>query len=466
MIKPITSDKILENKIIEFFNKLPSIKLLLRFGSKLVNGNDLLSDIDLFILVEDTLELQNKLNELKPSMILDYDCRSVLYFEMSEGYYEVKKVDMKISNNIDDYFKFVEHIKDFTNAILIDNIGIGKITNERVYKTTLEKIKYHVNRFIEAFENCSVSNQSSDQYRFLFHQTIALQHLYTLEYMANNYLKYNYLPKQLTNSIKGENKDILKKNLDPNSNLKEGRKTRLNLINKFEIVLKHIFDVYNTKLDYNKIMKFLNTLLIRDWIWNIRDLADINPEMLKDNVLIRSSSLSFYNDESILHQLLINFNVKSIIDLRHKKEIELNPYNHQSLIYHNIPIGAKHIKPHRLKYTEIGIDPFFYEYFPRHYKEEIKEIFMKIIITPKPVILHCYAGKDRTGIIVSMIQKLVGLSDEEIILDYVSSRSDTKQEKIKVTLRLIDEIGGIKQYFEYVGLDLEKIELLKNMFKR
>ena len=90
-----------------------------------------------------------------------------------------------------------------------------------------------------------------------------------------------------------------------------------------------------------------------------------------------------------------------------------------------------------------------------------REIFQTILVAPKPILLHCHAGKDRTGIIVAILQKLVGLDDEEIERDYLSSRSDTNPQKIYVTLQLLEEFGGVKKYLEKIGLRDTEITHLK-----
>jgi protein tyrosine/serine phosphatase len=40
------------------------------------------------------------------------------------------------------------------------------------------------------------------------------------------------------------------------------------------------------------------------------------------------------------------------------------------------------------------------------------------------VVVHCHAGKDRTGIVVALALALVGVPDEEIARDYALSREN------------------------------------------
>lgn len=467
MIKPITFIYELEEIMLEFSKTEPLVLVLAQYGSRVNNTFDLLSDLDYFILTDEIKKIQDKLKTLSPYHIINYQERCVLYFKSKYHEFDIRKVDVMLSNQILDLKKFLKKSDDPSKIILIDKIGASEKNFIPNNETEPEEIiQYHINRFVEAFENGSTANQSSDRYRFLFHQSIALQHLYILEYMNNGYHEFDYLPKQFTKSLPEEVSSLLMDEFDPISDLKKGRLTRLNLLNKFKAILQRLDKILPDKINSNQIINFLEEILKRDWIWNIRDIADVNPKKLNSNIMLRSSSLSFYKLDEEMIDLTSNFGVHSIIDLRFAEEIEASKYETNSFDYYNIPIGAKHIIPHNLKYTTIGQDPFFYEYFPRYYHEEILEILKSIIIAPKPAVLHCYAGKDRTGIIVAMIHKLCGLSDQEIIMDYISSRSDTEKKKIQITLTLISEFGGIKNYLQRIGLDDDDILTLIQLFRK
>ncbi|WP_318767448.1 tyrosine-protein phosphatase [Lactiplantibacillus carotarum] len=56
--------------------------------------------------------------------------------------------------------------------------------------------------------------------------------------------------------------------------------------------------------------------------------------------------------------------------------------------------------------------------------------FIQGLLTPEPVVFHCFAGKDRTGVGAALILKILGVSDEQIMGDYLQTnlrRADANQ---------------------------------------
>jgi protein-tyrosine phosphatase len=55
---------------------------------------------------------------------------------------------------------------------------------------------------------------------------------------------------------------------------------------------------------------------------------------------------------------------------------------------------------------------------------KLAEIIETIVREPGPVVFHCMAGKDRTGIVAATILDLLGVADETILHDYALSESE------------------------------------------
>jgi protein-tyrosine phosphatase len=126
-------------------------------------------------------------------------------------------------------------------------------------------------------------------------------------------------------------------------------------------------------------------------------------------------------------------------------------------------------------------------------QSQICEI-LRLLATPGrlPAVVHCTAGKDRTGLIVALVLGLVGVSDETIVEDYALSATclgepfleETRQravargytweqyqplvqcppEFMQTTLQYIQErYGGIAAYARTVGLAPEHVDSLRDM---
>ena len=51
--------------------------------------------------------------------------------------------------------------------------------------------------------------------------------------------------------------------------------------------------------------------------------------------------------------------------------------------------------------------------------------FLELVCTPDayPLVFHCFAGKDRTGILTALVLGLLGVADADIVEDYALSRA-------------------------------------------
>ncbi|WP_433044930.1 tyrosine-protein phosphatase [Dactylosporangium sp. CS-033363] len=81
---------------------------------------------------------------------------------------------------------------------------------------------------------------------------------------------------------------------------------------------------------------------------------------------------------------------------------------------------------------------------------------------PGAVLVHCAAGKDRTGIVVAVLLRLAGVPDEHIAADYAFS-GDCEAPTILAALARVDEVfGGVEPYLRANGVTGEQLGAVRD----
>ncbi len=130
--------------------------------------------------------------------------------------------------------------------------------------------------------------------------------------------------------------------------------------------------------------------------------------------------------------------VRTVLDLRRPKEIARDGRIRDTagLAYHNIHPVHREWNPAR--YDEVAGPA---RYLADRYLDMTEEggaglgEALRLIADPDrgPVVFHCFAGKDRTGVLSALILSLLGVSDEDIAADY--ALSEAAQPMISAAIR-------------------------------
>jgi protein-tyrosine phosphatase len=177
-----------------------------------------------------------------------------------------------------------------------------------------------------------------------------------------------------------------------------------------------------------------------DGIENFRDFggyATACGRGLKRGVLYRSANHAQASEADL--QKLRDLGVAVIVDLRRPREREREPSKRPTLfagqVIENHEEGEHHDWADQMpRYPVIDLEWFrrdsleFYRdavHSPRHV-DLFRRYFRALADAPGPVVVHCAAGKDRTGMICAFTHHLAGVHRDDILADYLATNDETR----------------------------------------
>lgn len=196
----------------------------------------------------------------------------------------------------------------------------------------------------------------------------------------------------------------------------------------------------------------------------IGNIKNVDGRILKEGKFYRSAHLHRLKKKSF--KTFENLGIKEIIDLRNSKEISQSPDVILQNVDHKnysafedegdqLDQAKKLVLKGKVKGTDADqrmLD--FYKTYATENPEIIKKIIHEILDSEDPVLYHCTAGKDRTGIITALILTILKFDRTTIYNDYLLSNNYRKQ-LVEKRLHLANNL-----HFLYPKMDLNVIEKL------
>lgn len=237
---------------------------------------------------------------------------------------------------------------------------------------------------------------------------------------------------------------------------------------------------------------------------NFRDIGGIpasGNSRIKTGIIFRSANSDSLN-KGDLERLRV-LNIRTVIDLRAPGELSKShvSFNHAEKL--SLPLDFQQATRERLKPVIFRKDAekVIADISNEIYLEILDAsapVFrqvMEILASPEraPLMIHCHAGKDRTGIIVALILLAMGVERELIIGDFMKSNEallpffkrhliirtifslgffpyrnmifavEVKQRNIESVLKRVeDHYGGIEGYLRSAGFDVSRMAEVRN----
>lgn len=181
-----------------------------------------------------------------------------------------------------------------------------------------------------------------------------------------------------------------------------------------------------------------------DGVVNMRDVGGLptaDGGHIATGRLLRSDNLQDLSDQDVAH-LVRDLGVTDIVDLRSNVEVHLEgagpllardlvPHHHHSLIAddeHDDPAAAALVLPWSSTSGRPEPPRRDDDHWASHYlgyladrPDSVSAALQVIASSAGATIVHCAAGKDRTGTVVAMALSVAGVADEDVVADYVAT---------------------------------------------
>jgi protein-tyrosine phosphatase len=229
--------------------------------------------------------------------------------------------------------------------------------------------------------------------------------------------------------------------------------------------------------------------------WNFRDVAEETG--IRPGRFFRSSELSGLDDDG--RRALLQLGIHDVADLRSVREIERRGEGNvpDGVAIHHLPFhelakdqtGAPHEHAFERMMTDkpdgedtaVAAKRFMTEEYLRFPALPGAHLAVRQVISllaeGRPVIAHCFAGKDRTGFTVAAVLEAVGVSREAIVADFLrsnaavprlresildsirnrASQTSTPEIETFAEARLTDEVLGVSEdYLDAAKATIDK----------
>ena len=178
--------------------------------------------------------------------------------------------------------------------------------------------------------------------------------------------------------------------------------------------------------------------------WNFRDVADVAA--LRRGRFFRSSELSRLDEDG--RDLIRRLGITDVADLRSPREVERRGPGQvpDDVVVHLLPFpdlsAVEEEAPHEKAFERMmgekddesvaaAARRFMTEEYQRFptlpgSRRAVQRV-VSLLADERPVITHCFAGKDRTGFTVAVVLEAIGVERDAIVADYLRSNDAVPQ---------------------------------------
>lgn len=203
--------------------------------------------------------------------------------------------------------------------------------------------------------------------------------------------------------------------------------------------------------------------------------------------MLRADTLARLTEEGM--QTLVDYGLRTIIDLRWPEEVQAGSYDHLLAARTLRRVHISLLDETLFAWRGREIDPQPKDMLNclvlENARPQVQNVLRAIANAPSGTLLfHCHSGKDRTGLVSTLLLALAGvelktierdytLSEDRLRHEYLADRTDLSPEEIRTRLHcppmqvhntlnhLQTKYSGIDGYLLDIGLSKGEIQALK-----
>lgn len=188
---------------------------------------------------------------------------------------------------------------------------------------------------------------------------------------------------------------------------------------------------------------------------NVRDLGGLRTEdgrTIAHGAVVRADALSELSDAG--WNALAGYGIRTIVDLRFHEEREADPPRDLDLdVVHVSLFGDQNVATLKefVRALDTAADAAEYVHWAygewlSRYAANIAAAFCAIAEAPSGgVCIHCMAGKDRTGLVVALLLRLVGVPVDAVAADYAASEEAWRPRHDEWVAEAADEAERVRR---------------------
>jgi protein-tyrosine phosphatase len=162
---------------------------------------------------------------------------------------------------------------------------------------------------------------------------------------------------------------------------------------------------------------------------NFRDLGGYparDGRIVRWRQIFRSNHLGHLTADDV--EVLRGLGVKSAFDFRGTEERAAALCGVEEIVVHSLPIEPTVVAALRARLASgaplssaaaLDVMRDSYRNYVRHNTQNFRTLFAHLLEDRAPLVIHCTAGKDRTGFACALILHALGVADEVIAQDYL-----------------------------------------------